>query len=172
MAGESAAQGPGPTLSGISLPAPGTDLALALREVRAGLGDRERALGLAGELEDLDLRELALWEALLPALANLKWAPQALQHEAALRLAVLPMLSVRQRDYRALELELARGLPSVAATVPDPAGVALRIARLASIRAAADVVDQTQRQTRTTLETLFLEVTSAAAQESGKGVGS
>ncbi len=161
--GESAAQGPRPIPSGISLPAPGTDLALALREVRAGLGDRERALGLADELESLDLRELALWEALLPALANLGLAPQALQHEAALRLAVLPMLAVRQRDYRALELELARGLPSVAATVPDPAGVALQIARLASIRAAADVVDQAQRQTRTTLNTLHAVVLARAA---------
>jgi hypothetical protein len=122
----------------------------AVKEALAGKAERERALQLAAQLDELDLKELLVWEQIIPTLPNAALAADAREQESAMRLGVLPLLSARQKEYRALELELGRSLLSPAA--PSEAAVATQTARLVSIREWSDLVEQAQRQTRTTLD--------------------
>jgi hypothetical protein len=147
---------------------PGATLGLdaALRSLRAGIAERERALDLSAQLEQLDYEELAIWEQLIQTLPIAALAPEARTQESAMRLGTLPLLSARQKEYRALEFELGRGLAGASSASRDPAALGRQMARLASIREWSDLVDQAQRQIRTTLD-MTHAVALARAAKSG-----
>lgn len=144
---------------------PATFLAVshpAVGDVLAGVPERERALGLSAQLDELDYEELAVWEQIIPALSVRALAPDAREQESARRLGILPLLAARQKEYRAIELEL--GLALLASSDPSEVAVGSQIARLASIREWSDLVDQAQRQTRTALDTVHAVALARAAK--------
>lgn len=58
----------------------------AVKELLAGMAERERALDLAAQLDELDLEELLVWEQIIPKLPSAALAPGAREQENAMRL--------------------------------------------------------------------------------------